>query len=858
MLKLKFRWNSRDDQPRVKRQKSLTMSLDPSPSPATSDVSASSVSSRPGGGYDADRDITGTFKRPWDITKIPGYNQTYVNEASLDTFASYLKDDEPVECASPVTSEEVLPLGEKPVTVSQKQYITSKHDWTPVFSVIKAQKEDERRRLVRKSSKRRLSSHTVLNKDMLQTDFKHYIDLYSQQMEEAEDGKRKKEKKEKKDAKEKEKEKEQEKIKEEKEAKIVKRVKKSVRDEIGEGIGFKLFRWPALMLISMWLLLLTSVYAVVRVFVAGYENILTWRGKRAKLRKVLRSARTYEQWVAAAKDLDNELGNSAWREDPKFGYYDHATIAKLTKMVRRLRKEDSVEDLANILQGCLKNNFAGTESSTLYSQTYYGTKKLVEIWNEELGKAVTHVMESPKIDDDEKRDLFRLYSKNFGKSALCLSGGGCFAYLHFGIVKAMLDQDLLPQIISGTSGGALIAALACTRTDDELRQILVPELAYKITACWEPFPKWCFRWWRTGARFDSCDWARRSAWFTLGDMTFKEAYQRTGRILNVSTVPADPHSPVILCNYITSPDCIIWSTLLASAAVPGILNPVVLLNKTKTGEIVPFSFGSKWKDGSLRTDIPVDALNTYFNVNCSIVSQVNPHIALFFYAPRGTVGRPVSHRKGKGWRGGFLGAALESMIKLEIRKWLKFIKAVELLPRFVDQDWTNVWLQRFSGSVTLWPKINLSDFWHILGDPWPEKMEDLLYRGQQCAFPKLLFLKHRLNIEKRIRSGRQATRQRKRKSDELTHGSGPGSLTLDIPGASDKDHALVNLRKTLSESDPDSDVKHSFVFPALMGPSRGADISSSNSDYDFSAWGDIDGEGDSFLTADEEVDIYSS
>ncbi len=56
-------------------------------------------------------------------------------------------------------------------------------------------------------------------------------------------------------------------------------------------------------------------------------------------------------------------------------------------------------------------------------------------------------------------------------------------YYHFGVVKAHLDAGLLPNIITGTSGGALVAALACTRTDEELKQLLVPALAAKITAC---------------------------------------------------------------------------------------------------------------------------------------------------------------------------------------------------------------------------------------------------------------------------------------------------------------------------------------------------------------------------------------
>lgn len=96
-------------------------------------------------------------------------------------------------------------------------------------------------------------------------------------------------------------------------------------------------------------------------------------------------------------------------------------------------------------------------------------------------------------------------------------------------------------------------------------------------------------------------------------MTFKEAYLRTGRILNISVIPADRHSPTKLLNYVTAPDTIIWTALLASAAVPGILNPVVLMQKLRDGTVVPWNWGSRFKDGSLRVDIPTQALNLYFN-----------------------------------------------------------------------------------------------------------------------------------------------------------------------------------------------------------------------------------------------------
>ena len=54
-----------------------------------------------------------------------------------------------------------------------------------------------------------------------------------------------------------------------------------------------------------------------------------------------------------------------------------------------------------------------------------------------------------------------------------------------------------------------MAALICTHSDEELKELLVPELANRITACEEPFKVWFRRFWLTGARFDSAAWARK-------------------------------------------------------------------------------------------------------------------------------------------------------------------------------------------------------------------------------------------------------------------------------------------------------------------------------------------------------------
>lgn len=360
-----------------------------------------------------------------------------------------------------------------------------------------------------------------------------------------------------------------------------------------------------------------------------------------------------------------------------------------------------------------------------------------------------------QLSREEKRTMFKGIAANYGRTALCLSGGATFAYYHFGVVKALLEADLLPDIITGTSGGALVAALVATRTNDELKELLVPALACKITACREPMTVWFRRWWRTGARFDSVDWAKQCSWWCRGSMTFREAYERTGRILNVSCVPADPHSPTILCNYLTSPDCVIWSAVIASAAVPGILPPVVLMTKGRDGRLAPYSFGHKWKDGSLRTDIPTKALNLHFNVHFSIVSQVNPHVNLFFFSSRGSVGQPVTHRRGRGWRGGYLGSAAEQLIKLDLHKWLRVLRQLELLPRPLGQDWSQLWLQQFGGTVTIWPKSVAMDFVHILSDPDPARLARMIHEGQQSAFPKLKFVENRLKIERMVERGRR-------------------------------------------------------------------------------------------------------
>ncbi|KAI6780129.1 uncharacterized protein J7T54_000035 [Emericellopsis cladophorae] len=474
------------------------------------------------------------------------------------------------------------------------------------------------------------------------------------------------------------------------------------KDETREGYFYQLLKWPLLLFVVAWLAGLGLAYLSTRLYIWVYEQFFTWRGKRQQLRSNMRRTANYKDWVAAAKELDGYLGRQAWKEENSYAYYDHKSVRKVWEQMRKMRAKaeglekgkgdggKTVDELRALIEACVKNNFVGVENARLYSQTYYGTKNLVQNFVDETEKSLKFMLKTKQLTQDEKRDLFKHVNANFGRTALCLSGGAAFAYYHIGVARALLDADLLPDIITGTSGGALVSALIATRTNEELDKLLVPALAFKINACGE--------------------------------------------------------------------DCVIWSAVLASAAVPGILNPVVLMMKTRDGTLVPYSFGHKWKDGSLRTDIPIKALNTHFNVNFTIVSQVNPHINLFFFSSRGSVGHPVTHRKGRGWRGGYLMSAFEHYLKLDMNKWLKFIRHAELLPRPLGQDWSQLWLQQFSGTITIWPKSIPSDFIHLLTDPDPPRLARMIHEGKQSAFPKLKFIANRLKQERLVEQGRRETR----------------------------------------------------------------------------------------------------
>jgi hypothetical protein len=167
-------------------------------------------------------------------------------------------------------------------------------------------------------------------------------------------------------------------------------------DETREGYLYTLLKWPLLGVVSAWVTGLAISYLLTRLYIWLYEHFVAWRGKREKLRRKLQATTNYADWVKEAKALDTFLRNDRWKDVDEYAYYDHKTVKRVLEQIRRCRRkiEDeeknqdeksgrtgpskAIEDLKALIEACVKNNFVGVENSRLYSQTYYGTKNLVQ------------------------------------------------------------------------------------------------------------------------------------------------------------------------------------------------------------------------------------------------------------------------------------------------------------------------------------------------------------------------------------------------------------------------------------------------------------------------------------------------
>lgn len=338
-----------------------------------------------------------------------------------------------------------------------------------------------------------------------------------------------------------------------------------------------------------------------------------------------KSVDSYDEWRDWARAAASRRGADAWRADPSSNVYDSALLREHTEELMRARERGRANALIPLLQEALYRHLGELADPRLYTRTPLGTKHVVEAFYKEALQCIAYLADPDASGLDPAFALagFRSAAHIFGRSALVLSGGATLGFFHLGVVKALFEHDLLPDVISGASMGALVACGTGVRTDAELRALFANPQVIRTDAILRLPPA------RAASERAVYDQNRLEEVIAhnCGDYTFQEAHARSGRTVSISVSPTrERQKPRVLCHF-TTPNVLMNSAAVASAAIPGIFPSATLEQRLPSGKSVPYMGTETWIDGSLMGDVPTRRLSRLHNVNHFIVSQVNPHVA---------------------------------------------------------------------------------------------------------------------------------------------------------------------------------------------------------------------------------------
>lgn len=441
----------------------------------------------------------------------------------------------------------------------------------------------------------------------------------------------------------------------------------------------------------------------------------------SRLERQMRQAPNYSTWRTLAEQHDEESGRAKWRATPASSIFDYKNIEYRLKELRDLRaRNDDMGLLFNLNEG-IHGNQGGMGNPALYEKSMIGTKHVIEEYISEIVSALKYLHELPpsdQISQDDKDDFFHRAHLCFGRSALMLSGAGSLGHFHHGVVRTLFEHDLLPKVISGSSAGSIFAGIIGTHTDDELSELL-----YKMDLAdhMQEEEKSLIR-----PQVDA-ESLKILLETVIPNLTFQEAYEKTGRMISVTIAPLAEHQKSRLMNAITSPNVFIRSAVTASCAVPGLFPPVMLMAKNVYGEPQPYIASRRWVDGAVTDDLPAKRLARLYGVNHYIVSQANP-LALAMRS---------SNRL-------FVPEMAKSFVQLSTREWLKasekfsrrFFRNVPNVGQAMSM-FHSVMAQDYNGDVTIAPTFNFVDPQKLMGRLTQEEIEELVREGELATWPRI-------------------------------------------------------------------------------------------------------------------------
>ena len=460
-----------------------------------------------------------------------------------------------------------------------------------------------------------------------------------------------------------------------------------------------------------------------------------------RLQADMDAATNYKEWKAAAIAYDKGTDLERWKSDDKSTHFDHASIHRRLVRLRRLRRKKNYARVLYALNEGVHGNIDGIGRAALYGKAKFGTKKLIVDYVNEVTRALELLAncDAKDIPDGERLDFFRRAQHCHGCSALMMSGAGSLLFFHIGVVKVLWQEGLLPDILSGSSGGAIVGSLASTQSDKDLERIFDPEvLVQEIKQDESLFRHFA----KLKPSVATADEVRAALERLIPDLTFQEAFERTGRHLNVSIAAAERHQSSRLLNAITTPNVFVRDAIMASAAVPGFFPPVALAAKNDRGERQAYMPSRKWVDGSLSHDLPAKRLSRIYGVNHFIVSQVNPHIFPFVRDDAGEQG---------------LMSTITLATKRTAREWINATASMMEKPLSLSPTAsrvTNVALgiinQDYVGDINILPDKHFFNPLKLLAHRSTEEIMELITMGEKATWPKIEMIRIQTRISRTL------------------------------------------------------------------------------------------------------------
>lgn len=462
------------------------------------------------------------------------------------------------------------------------------------------------------------------------------------------------------------------------------------------------------------------------------------------LERRLKNADNYHQWLAIATEIDRLRNFEQWKRKPRTKLYDYKLIFSRIQSLRTARQLKDVPTMKLLIRSGLLRNLGNICDPNLFIRSFTGTKTAIEDYLQEVILTIQAILEVGSEHPHQKLDLFQDVDQSFGHTALLMQGGGSFGLFHLGVVKALVEVDLLPRIISGSSVGALMAALVCIHTDDELPSLFRPGgidlAAFSVKNPGGSIQRKIIRLFTEGYLLD-VNVLEECIKANLQDITFEEAYLKTNRTLNIIVSSTSKNEIPIVLNHLTTPRVLIRSAACASVAVGSwFYKSVDLLAKDREGKIFVWS-PSRIKWGGLarsgEREAPEQRLAELFNVNHFLLSQSQPYIAPFLdHDSPNKNGRKSSSFLSRIFR----------FTSSEIQFRINQLSKLGAIPDMIS----GLFEQKIEGNVTIAPPLSDKDFFTIFSTPTHRSLSYWVLKGEQSTWPLISMIKNRTCLERKL------------------------------------------------------------------------------------------------------------